>query len=184
MWIVGGSAGSFTPVRHFVQQVPHRESLAIVLCLHRMRSPRLGMVEALGKTQGWRVMEPDDKTSIEGGAMYIAPADYHILVEGGGYFSLSVDEPVHFSRPSIDVLLESVVRAHWPRAGAALLSGANRDGAFGLYLMHQAGYFTAVQEPTDAEIPTMPQAALTLFEPQVRFKASQLVQVCLQALSL
>jgi two-component system chemotaxis response regulator CheB len=106
------------------------------------------------------------------------------LVEEGGYFSLSVDEPVHFSRPSIDVLLESVVRAHWPRAGAALLSGANKDGALGLYLMHRAGYFTAVQHPADAEIPTMPEAALALFQPSVCFAAQELAHVCLRALSL
>lgn len=184
LWLMGGSAGSFTPVRRFVQQVSFLPEVAVVLCLHRMRNPRIGMIEAFGQIQRWKLMEPDDKAPVRGGHIYLAPADYHLLVEEEGYFSLSVEEPVHYSRPSIDVLFESVVRARWPYAGAALLSGANRDGASGLRLMHEAGYFTAVQDPTDAEIPTMPQAALDLFEPTRRFKATELVQVFLHAVSL
>lgn len=184
LWLIGGSAGSFTPVRHFVRQVPFLPEVTIVLCLHRMRNPRLGMIEAFGPLQRWKLVEPDDKAPVQGGHIYLAPADYHLLVEEEGYFSLSVEEPVHYSRPSIDVLFESVVRARWPYAGAALLSGANRDGAAGLRLMQEAGYFTAVQEPTDAEIPTMPQAALDLFEPTRRFLAPELVQVFLHAVSL
>ncbi|MCS7297410.1 MAG: chemotaxis protein CheB [Bacteroidia bacterium] len=184
LWLMGGSAGSFNPIRSFLHQMPYHSDVAIVLCLHRLRSPRMGMIDAIGYLKGWEMSEPDDKTVIQGGHVYIAPADYHLLVEAEGYFSLSVEEPVHFSRPSIDVLLESVVRARWKRAGAALLSGANRDGAYGMYLMHQAGYFTAVQEPSDAEIPTMPEAALNLFEPRVRFRRESLVKVCLQALTL
>lgn len=136
------------------------------------------------QVERWTLIEPDDKAAVQGGYIYLAPADYHLLVEAEGYFSLSVEEPVHYSRPSIDVLFESVVRARWPYAGAALLSGANRDGASGLHLMHQAGYFTAVQDITDAEIPTMPQAALDLFEPNRRFRAAELVQVFLHAVSL
>lgn len=184
LWLIGGSAGSFTPIRHALHQIPYNREMAIVLCLHRMRSPRLGMAEAIGGLLGWEILEPDDKTYIQGGHIYIAPANYHLLVEAGGYFSLSVEEPVHFSRPSIDVLLESVVRARWKRAAAALFSGANRDGAQGMYLMHQAGYFTAVQAPEDAEIRTMPEAALALFEPDVRFRAQDFPRVCLQVLTL
>lgn len=184
LWVVGGSAGSFTPVRNYLHHMPYRPEMAILLCLHRMRNPRISMIEALGRVPQWQVIEPDDKTFIEGGFVYVAPADYHLLVEKEGYISLTVDEPVHFSRPSIDVLLQSVVQAQWPRAGAALLSGANRDGAYGMYLFYKAGYFTAVQDPADAEIATMPEAALALFEPKVRFSIANLVEVTLQALSL
>ncbi|MCX8113120.1 MAG: chemotaxis protein CheB [Bacteroidia bacterium] len=184
LWIIGGSAGSFNPIRSFLHQMPYYREVAIILCLHRLRNPRVGMVEAIGALKGWEVSEPDDKTYIHGGHVYISPADYHLLVEATGYLSLSVEEPVHFSRPSIDVLLESVVRARWKKAAAALFSGANRDGAQGMYLMHQAGHFTAIQDPDDAEIRTMPEAALALFEPNVRFKAADFVKVCLQAITL
>lgn len=184
LWLIGGSAGSFNPIRHVLHQIPYSREMAIVLCLHRLRSSRPGMVEAMGTLRGWEISEPDDKTYIQGGHIYIAPADYHLLVEAAGYFSLSVEEPVHFSRPSIDVLLESVVRARWKRAAAALFSGANRDGAQGMYIMHQAGYFTAVQAPEDAEIRTMPEAALALFEPDVRFRWRDFPKVCMDVLTL
>lgn len=184
LWLIGGSAGSFNPIRRALHQITYMPDVAIVLCLHRLRSPRLGMAEALGKLHGWEVLEPDDKTPIRGGHIYVAPADYHLLVEAEGYLSLSVEEPVHFSRPSIDVLLESVVQARWRRAAAALFSGANKDGAQGMYWMHKAGYFTAVQDPADAEIDTMPAAALTLFEPDVKFRAEDFPKVLMQALTL
>lgn len=184
LWIIGGSAGSFNPIRTFLQGLPYRSEVALILCLHRLRNSRLSIIEALKLPHPWQAIEPDDKTTIKGGHIYVAPADYHLLVEEEGYLSLSVEEPVHFSRPSIDVLMESVAQARWPRAAAMLLSGANRDGALGMYIMKQAGYFTAVQEPQDAEIATMPEAALALFEPHRRFTSRQMIEVFLEALSL
>ncbi|MCS6790836.1 MAG: chemotaxis protein CheB [Bacteroidia bacterium] len=184
LWIIGGSAGSFNPVRTFLQNLPYHPEVALILCLHRLRNSRLSIADALKLPFPWQAIEPDDKTTIVGGHVYIAPPDYHLLVEEEGYLSLSVEEPVHFSRPSIDVLMESVAQARWPRAAGMLLSGANRDGALGMYMMKQAGYFTAVQEPQDAEIPTMPEAALALFEPHRRFRSDQMMELFLQALSL
>ncbi|MCS7153162.1 MAG: chemotaxis protein CheB [Bacteroidia bacterium] len=184
LWLIGGSAGSFNPIRSFLHRMPYIREVSIVLCLHRMKNPRVGILEAMGTLSGWQLSEPDDKTYIQGGHVYIAPANYHLLIEAAGYFSLSVEDPVHFSRPSIDVLFESAVHARWKRMAGALFSGANRDGAQGLFLMHKAGYFTAVQDPADAEIRTMPEAALSLFEPNVRFRAEEFVEVCLRALSL
>ncbi len=165
LWVIGGSAGSFTPLRQALLSLPYDPDMSIVLCLHRLRHARFQITDAFLRIKGWKLSEPDDKTPIEGGYIYIAPADYHLLIEREGYFSLSVEEPVHFSRPSIDVTMFSVVQASWPRAGGILLSGANKDGAEGLFQMHQAGYFTAVQDPVDAEVPHMPSAALALFNP-------------------
>jgi len=165
LWVIGGSAGSFTPLRQALLELPYDEGIALVLCLHRLRQARFQITDAFLRIRGWQVVEPDDKMPIQGGYIYIAPADYHLLVEREGYFSLSVEEPVHFSRPSIDVTMLSVVQAKYPAAGGVLLSGANKDGAEGLYEMHKAGYFTAVQDPTDAEVAQMPEAALALFEP-------------------
>ncbi len=174
LWVIGGSAGSFSPVRHALLQLPYNPQVAIAVCLHRLRQSRFNVLESFGQPKGWRLVEPDDKVPVEGGYIYIAPADYHLLVEEPGYFSLSVEDPVHFSRPSIDVLMLSVVQARWPRAAGILLSGANRDGAEGLYAMHKAGYFTAVQDPADAEVPQMPLAALGYFQPCRLFTAKQL----------
>jgi two-component system, chemotaxis family, protein-glutamate methylesterase/glutaminase len=174
LWIIGGSAGSFTPLRQALLNLPYDPDMTIVLCLHRLKQARFQITDAFLRIKSWQVTEPDDKTPIEGGCIYIAPADYHLLIEKEGYFSLSVEEPVHFSRPSIDVTMFSLIQAGWPRAGGILLSGANKDGAQGLFKMYQVGYFTAVQDPTDAEVPHMPNAALALFTPHHRFLISDL----------
>jgi len=165
LWVIGGSAGSFTPLREALLKLPYDSDMSIVLCLHRLKQARFQITDAFLRIKGWKLLEPDDKTPIQGGFIYIAPADYHLLVEREGYFSLSVEEPVHFSRPSIDVTMLSLVQATWPKAGGVLLSGANKDGAEGLFQMYRAGYFTAVQDPADAEVPHMPSAALALFKP-------------------
>ncbi len=169
LWVIGGSAGSFTPLREALLKLPYDPDTSIVLCLHRLKHARFQITDAFLRIKGWKLCEPDDKTPIQGGFIYIAPADYHLLIEREGYFSLSVEDPVHFSRPSIDVTMISTVQAVWPRAGGILLSGANKDGAQGLFQMYQAGYFTAVQDPADAEVPHMPNAALALFKPHCKF---------------
>jgi len=180
LWIIGGSAGSFTPLRQALLNLPYDPDMTIVLCLHRLKQARFQITDAFLRIKGWRVAEPDDKTPIEGGCIYIAPADYHLLIEKEGYFSLSVEEPVHFSRPSIDVTMFSLIHAGWPQAGGILLSGANKDGAQGLFKMYQVGYFTAVQDPADAEVPHMPNAALALFNPHHRFLISDLPALLVQ----
>jgi two-component system, chemotaxis family, protein-glutamate methylesterase/glutaminase len=106
-----------------------------------------------------RVCEPEDKQPIEAGRMYIAPANYHMLVEDG-YFSLSLDEPVRYSRPSIDVTLTSAAATFGHKTVGVVLTGANADGAEGLRRIADAGGLTVVQDPATAEVPTMPQAAL------------------------
>ncbi len=174
LWVIGGSAGSFTPLREALLKLPYDPDMSLVLCLHRLKHARFRITDAFLRIKGWKVSEPDDKTPIQGGSIYIAPADYHLLIEREGYFSLSVEEPVHFSRPSIDVTMLSAVQALWPRAGGILLSGANKDGAQGLYQMYQAGYFTAVQDPGEAEVPHMPNSALALFKPHSIFLIAHL----------
>jgi len=97
--------------------------------------------------------------------VYVAPAGYHLSIETDHSFSLSREEPRHFSRPSIDILFESAADAYGEQLAAALLTGANEDGAAGLLAIKQAGGLTLVQEPADALVPTMPNAALALLKP-------------------
>jgi two-component system chemotaxis response regulator CheB len=102
----------------------------------------------------------EDKEPIAGGTLYFAAPGYHLLIEAERTFALSVDEPEHFSRPSIDVLFESAADAYGPRLAGVILSGANTDGASGLRAIADAGGVTIVQRPDTAEAPTMPRAAL------------------------
>jgi two-component system chemotaxis response regulator CheB len=112
--------------------------------------------------QGWstlQVIEPEDKDPILPGRLYIAPPDYHLLVEPG-FFSLSIDPPVSFARPSIDVLFESMSQAYGSRALVAVLTGSNRDGAVGAAAVKRAGGRVLVQDPKSAQSPVAPRAVL------------------------
>ena len=95
-----------------------------------------------------------------GGTIYFAPPDYHLLIDDGPQFALSMDDPVEFSRPSISVLFETAATIYRERLLAVLLTGAGSDGADGMQAVHAAGGLTVVQQPTDARMPQMPQAAL------------------------
>ena len=109
--------------------------------------------------------EAEDKQTLEAGHVYMAPPDYHMLVEDDGTISLSGEERVNWARPSVDVLFETVARSFGPRAIGVLLTGANHDGAAGLALIAKKEGHTLVQDPTDATNPGMPRAALALFSP-------------------
>ncbi len=114
-------------------------------------------------TSAGRSREPDDKETIEPRHVYIAPADYHLLVDDG-HFALSVDARVQFARPSIDVLFESVAESYRDRAIGIVLTGANEDGAAGLASIKRSGGVSIVQDPRTAERRMMPDAALAAVE--------------------
>lgn len=105
------------------------------------------------------VEEPEDKDPIAEGRVYLAPRDYHLLIEKGN-FALSTEAPVYFARPSIDVLFESAAEAYREKVVGIILTGANGDGARGLARIKAAGGLTLVQEPATAQAPEMPQAAI------------------------
>ena len=105
--------------------------------------------------------EVEDKQPIAPAQLYVAPPDYHLLVEAG-HFSLSTEEPVRFSRPSIDVTFESAAETFGARTVGVVLTGANEDGARGLKRIVEAGGYAIVQDPATAEMPIMPEAALRL----------------------
>ena len=109
--------------------------------------------------------EAEHGEKLEVGRVYVAPADYHLLLEADGSLSLSSDESNHYARPSINVMFESVARICDQRTIGILLTGANADGAEGLAMIHACGGYTLVQDPDDAEHPAMPLSALHLFEP-------------------
>jgi two-component system chemotaxis response regulator CheB len=112
------------------------------------------------------IKEVEEKEHILRGHIYVAPANYHLLVEDDRTFSLSVDPKVNFTRPAIDVLFESASDAYGSKLAGVILSGANHDGAQGLVIIKQRGGIAIVQDPLDAEYPAMPQAALALLASQ------------------
>lgn len=173
---VGGSAGSFPLVGQLLEALPQAYPLPVVLCLHRLKDKREGFTQALGLRSTMPVLEPDDKGPAKSGYVYVAPANYHLMLDAPGSFSLGVTELVQYSRPSIDVLFESVADAYGPGAIGVLFSGANRDGAVGMRRIHRVGGLTLVQDPADATMGTMPLAALELMTPTCTATAVMLTQ--------
>jgi two-component system chemotaxis response regulator CheB len=113
----------------------------------------------LGSHSGRDVVEPGDKDPIERGHVYVAPADYHLIVEPGE-FALSTEAAVHYSRPSIDVLFDTAADAYSDRLAAVILTGANDDGAYGMQRVRRRGGLTIAQDPETAVRPDMPRAAI------------------------
>lgn len=163
--VLGGSAGSFDTLRTILRALPGATAAPIVIVIHLPPDSSESLPAVLGADCALTVKFAEDKEPLRRGTVYIAPPGYHLLVESGGTFALSLDAPLHYSRPSIDVLFESASDAYRGRLVAILLSGASEDGAAGLQEIAAAGGVTIVQEPATAEVPIMPSSALALFAP-------------------
>jgi two-component system chemotaxis response regulator CheB len=157
--VIGGSAGSFRGVTKLVAQLPADYPYPIIMCLHRLKHVRSGFVEALELKSKMPIVEPFDKMSIQKGKIYLAPANYHLLIELGNYFSLSTYDNVNHSRPSIDLTFETAARVFRNKMVGIMLSGANKDGAIGMRQTHLNGGYTIIQNPIECQAPTMPEAA-------------------------
>ncbi len=159
--VIGASAGAIEALSVILPSVPSNSSLSILIVVHIPPDRESVLTQLFARKCTATVREVEDKLQIEPATIYFAPPDYHLLVEEGRYFSLSVDDPVLYSRPSIDVLFESAADTYGSSLLGIILTGANSDGAKGLRAVHDLGGFTIVQQPDQAEISTMPQAALT-----------------------
>jgi two-component system chemotaxis response regulator CheB len=131
----------------------------VVVVQHRSREPGSELCKYLRRCCHRDIVEPEDKEPIMGGNIYLAPRDYHLLIERGN-FALSTEAPVYFARPSIDVLFESAADAYGGGIVAVVLTGANGDGARGVARVKAAGGVAVVQEPATARAPEMPRAAI------------------------
>ena len=157
---IGGSWGGMRALGIVLGALPAGFEIPMVVAQHRPVTTGDEMLEhVLARTTELEVMTATDKEPLEPGRVYVAPADYHLLVERG-HVALSTDAPVEFSRPSIDVLFESAADVYGPQVVGVLLTGANQDGAAGLERIAAAGGFTVAQDPETAERSEMPRAAV------------------------
>lgn len=157
--VMGASLGGISALRTILTGLPADFVVPIAIAQHRHRESEQELSKFLQRHTVLPVRDVEDKDEILPGRIYLAPADYHLLIESG-YFSLSTDEPVSYSRPSIDVLFESAADAYAEQVIGVVLTGANHDGAKGLATIKAQGGVAIVQEPTTAESRTMPEAAL------------------------
>lgn len=158
--VIGGSAGSFPIIGMILSQLPKDFELTTVLCLHRLKTVRHGFAEALNIKSTIKVIEPEDKQTLKPNQIYLAPANYHLLIEDEQKFALSTEEVVRFSRPSIDRLFISAAEVFTQQTIGVLLSGANSDGAYGMQKIKEKGGCTLVQDPETCTVNTMTSSAI------------------------
>jgi two-component system chemotaxis response regulator CheB len=158
--VIGASAGGVEALSELLPALPAAMRAAAFVVLHLPRHRPSLLVPLLQARCAVAVREAEDAMPVEPGTVYVAPPDYHLLVDDGPRVRLSVDAAVHHSRPSIDVLFESAAELYGPRALGIVLTGANEDGATGLAAIHRAGGWTIVQDPATALVPAMTEAAL------------------------
>jgi len=158
--VIGGSWGGLNAVTKILEGLPKQFSIPIVVILHRGKHYQSYLESLLQAKVAVHVKEAEEKEKILAGYVYLAPANYHLLIEEDRTFSFDLSAPVHYSRPSIDVTFESVAEVFGKRATGVILTGANQDGATGLHVIAVGGGITVVQDPAEAESSVMPQAAL------------------------
>lgn len=158
--VVGGSWGGMDALIHLLSGLSYLYPLPILTVVHRQRNVASSLPSILAKYTTMKVKEVDDKEEIRAGTVYIAPPNYHVLVEKDRTLSLDVSEDVHFARPSIDILFESAALVYKEKLLGILLTGANSDGSDGLKTIAEMGGTTIVQDPVEAQVDTMPKSAL------------------------
>lgn len=157
--VIGCSMGGMDAMEVILGAMPKDFRVPIVIVQHRSKTSNESLPQFLRRRTELDVVDADDKQWLRGGTVYLAPADYHLLVERGE-LNLSIDARVEHSRPSIDVLFESASSAYRDALVGVVLTGANADGARGAAMIKKRGGFVIVQDPATAESPAMPQAAI------------------------
>lgn len=158
--VIGGSAGSYKVVMKIISSLPKNLNVPFFICLHRLRSARNGFAETMRIHTPYQVVEPVDKEAIESNKIYIAPANYHLIILNNEIIGLSVDEEINHSRPSIDLAFYSAAETYKNNLLGIILSGANHDGAFGMLKIKEKGGITIAQNPDECEISVMPLSCI------------------------
>jgi two-component system chemotaxis response regulator CheB len=179
--VIGASAGAVEALSIILPAVPKTSRIPIIVVVHLPPNRPSLLPELFSARCRVPVREPEDKEPASPGVIWFAPSNYHLLIERDHTFSLSVDEPVKFSRPSIDVLFESAADAYGEKLCGVVLSGANDDGALGACAIRNRGGLVVVQDPNSAEAREMPGSAIKLANPQLVASLSEIAEFLRQA---
>jgi two-component system chemotaxis response regulator CheB len=174
--VIGGSTGSIEVLLRLLPALKEPLSYALVIVIHRRNTADSALADLLAVKTNITVREIDDKDTIEPGIIYLAPADYHLLIEQDGTFSLDDSEKVNYSRPSIDVTFESAADVYGRNLVGVILSGANADGTVGLKAIKKEGGVLVAQKPETAQIGFMPQQAILHADVDLILDVDELVE--------
>ncbi|AMM23596.1 chemotaxis protein CheB [Variovorax sp. PAMC 28711] len=178
--VIGASAGGVDALMVLLAGLPAGWRLPLVAVLHLPESHESRLAEVFRARLPIAVHEAQDKAPIAPATLYFAPPGYHLSIERDRRFSLSCEPPLHWSRPAIDMTMNSAADAYGPSLAGLLLTGANEDGAAGLARIHRAGGLTAVQDPEEAQVATMPLGALARHRPDHILPLRELRELLMQ----
>lgn len=181
--VIGASAGAVEALGNLLPALPANLDVPVIVVVHVPPNRPSLLVELFAPKCSLSVREAEDKEPIADGTVWFAPPGYHLLIESDRTFALSVDEPVNYSRPSIDVLFESASDVYRERLLALVLTGANQDGAHGAAVVHEAGGLVAVQDPQTASSPTMPALCIARTSPDFVGTLSELASYAIDQAS-
>ncbi len=165
--VIGGSAGSLDVLLEVFPKLSPKINFPIIIVTHRKASHESLLTYLLQSKTTLKVNDAEEKQSLNKGNVYIAPADYHLLVEKNRTLSLDYSEKVNYSRPSIDVTFQSAAEIFKQNLVCILLSGSNADGVEGLKIVNNYGGRVVIQDPKSAVMPYMPQQAISFVKPHL-----------------
>lgn len=175
--VIGVSSGGMSAMKVMFSLFPIDFNIPIIIVQHINARSDGQWIKLLNNESNLHIKEADEKEAIEAGTIYIAPPNYHLLIEKDKTFSLTIDERVNFARPSIDVLFESAAEAYKNTLIGIVLTGSNNDGANGIKRIKNYGGLAIVQDPKTAESAYMPKAAIAAIHPDYILTLENIVEL-------
>lgn len=177
--VIGVSSGGMNAMNLIFPLLPKEFKIPIIIVQHINARSDSQWITFLNKKSNLYIKEVDEKELIKQGIVYIAPPNYHLLIEKNKTFSLTVDERINFARPSIDVLFESAAEAYKSKLIGIILTGSNRDGSKGIKRIKEYGGLTIIQNPETAESSYMPLSAISSITPDYILSLEEIMKLLL-----
>ena len=178
--VIGVSSGGMNALKIISSSLPVHFNLPIIIVQHLSAHSDSHWIKLLNEKSRLNVKEADEKEKIEKGNIYIAPPNYHLLIEKDKTFSLTIDERVNFARPSIDVLFESAAEAYKNKLIGIVLTGSNSDGTKGIKRIKDCGGLAIIQDPNTADSEYMPKSAIAAIEPDYIVSLEEIVELLMK----
>jgi len=178
--VMGVSAGGVNALKFIFSALPAGFSLPIIIVQHISPHSDNEWINLLNDKSILTIKEADEKEKIDPGKVYIAPSNYHLMIESDKTLSLTIDERVNFARPSIDLLFESAAEAYKDKLIGIVLTGSNNDGSKGVKRIQECGGLTIIQDPKTSESSTMPASAIAAIEPDYILSLGKIVKLLIK----
>ena len=175
--VIGVSSGGMTALKFIFAALPAGFTIPIIIVQHLSPRSDNEWIELLNKNSNLTIKEADEKEKIEYGNVYIAPANYHLLIEKDKTFSLTIDERVNYARPSIDVLFETAAESYKNKLIGIVLTGSNNDGTIGIKRIKECGGLVIIQDPKTAESSYMPASAIAAIKPDYILSLEKIIEL-------